>query len=120
MGAYKNDIGMKNLKMIAGAIWNALYVKPKNWLCGLQTDKVLHFLVSMVLVQLVFFLTGSLWLATLVACLIGVFKEVVIDKLISKGKVDAGDLWADAFGVCAGLVMLEFAAVLIHVHEWLW
>ena len=31
-------------------IWNTLYTKPKNWLCGLQTDKVLHFVVSMVLV----------------------------------------------------------------------
>lgn len=103
-----------------GALWSNLYVKPKNWLCGLQTDKVLHFFVSMVLVQMFYFLTASLWLATIATLAVGVFKEVVIDKLISKGKVDAGDLWADTFGLCAGLFMLVVNAVFIKIHGWLW
>lgn len=100
-------------------IWNTLYTKPKNWLCGLQTDKVLHFVVSMLLVQMIFFLTYNLWLATLATFVIGIFKEVVIDKLVSKEKVDADDMWADIFGVCAGVIMLVVGAALIHIHEWL-
>ena len=100
-------------------IWKTLYAKPKNWPCGLQTDKVLHFVVSMVLVQMIFFLTYNLWLATLATFVIGIFKEVVIDKLFSKEKVDVDDLWADIFGVCAGLIALVVGAALIHIHEWM-
>ena len=100
-------------------IWNTLYAKPKNWLCGLQTDKVLHFVVRMVLVQMIFFLTYNLWLATLATFVVGIFKEVVIDKLVSKEKLDADDLWADIFGVCAGVITLVFGAALIHIHEWM-
>lgn len=101
-------------------IWNTLYVKPKNWLCGLQMDKVLHFVVSMELVQMISFLTYNLWLATLATFVIGIFKEVVIDKLVSKEKVDADDILADIFGVCAGVIALAVDAALIHIHEWLW
>mgnify|MGYP007089392007 CR=1 FL=1 len=46
-------------------------------------------------------------------------KEVVIDKLVSKEKVDADDMWADFFGVCAGVIALVVGAALIHIHEWL-
>ena len=112
-------IHLKKIKTMIRMIWNTLYTKPKNWLCGLQTDKVLHFVVSMVLVQMIFFLTYNLWLATLATFVIGIFKEVVIDKLVSKEKVDADDLWADIFGVCAGLIALVVCAALIHIHEWL-
>ena len=100
-------------------IWNTLYAKPKNWLCGLQTDKVLHFVVSMVLAQMIFFLTYSLWLATLATFVVCIFKELVIDKLFSKEKVDDDDLWADIFGVCAGVITLVVYSALIHIHEWL-
>ena len=100
-------------------IWNTLYTKPKNWLCGLQTDKVLHFVVSMVLVQMIFFLTYNLWLATLATFVIGIFKEVVIDNLVSNEKVDADDLWADIFGVCAGVIMLVVYAAMLKIHEWM-
>ena len=98
-------------------IWNTLYTKPKNWLCGLHTDKVLHFVVSMVMVQMIFFLTYNLWLSTLATFVIGIFKEVVIDKIVSKEKVDADDLWADIFGVCAGLIALVVYAALITIHK---
>ena len=101
-------------------IWNTLYTKPKNWLCGLQTDKVLHFVFSMVLVQMIFFLTYNLWLATLATFVIGIFKEVVIDKLVSNEKVDADDLWADIFGVCVGVIFLVVYAAMLKIHEWLW
>ena len=107
------------IKTMIRMIWNTLYAKPKNWLCGLQTDKVLHFVVSMVLVQMIFFLTNNLFLATLATFVIGIFKEVVIDKLVSKERVDADDLWADIFGVCAGVITLVVGSALIHIHEWL-
>ena len=100
-------------------IWNTLYAKPKNWLCGLQTDKVLHFVVSMILVQMIFFLTYNLWLATLATFVVGILKDVVIDKIVSKEKVDSDDLWADIFGVCAGVITLVVYSALIHIHEWL-
>ena len=109
----------QRLKTMIRMIWNTLYAKPKNWLCGLQTDKVLHFFVSMVMVQMIFFLTNNLFLATLATLVVGIFKEVVIDKLVSKEKVDADDLWADIFGVCAGVITLVVGAALIHIHEWL-
>jgi hypothetical protein len=60
-------------------IWNTLYTKPKNWLCGLQTDKVLHFVVS-------------------------------------KEKVDADDMWADIFGVCAGVITLVVYAAMLKIY----
>ena len=107
------------IKTMFRKIWNTLYAKPKNWLCGLQTDKVLHFVVSMVLVQMIFFLTNNLFLATLATFVIGIFKEVVIDKLVSKEKLDSDDLWADIFGVCAGVITLVVYSALIHIHEWL-
>ena len=100
-------------------IWNTLYTKPKNWLCGLQTDQVLHFVVSMVLVQMIFFLTYNLWFSTLATFVIGIFKEVVIDKLVSNEKVDADDLWADRFGVCEGVITLVLYAAMVKIHEWL-
>ena len=50
---------------------------------------------------------------------VGIFKEVEIDKLVSKEKVDADDLWADIFGVCAGVITLVVYSALIHIHEWL-
>lgn len=100
-------------------IWNTLYAKPKNWLCGLKTDKMLHFVVSMELVQMIFFLTYNLWLATLATFVVGIFKEVVIDKLVNKEKVDADDLWADICGVCAGLITLVVYAAMLKIHEWL-
>ena len=110
---------LKKIKTMIRMIWNTLYAKPKNWLCGLQTDKVLHFVVSMVLVQMILFLTNNLFLSTLATFVIGIFKEVVIDKLVSKEKVDADDLWADIFGVCAGVITLVVGAALIHIHKWL-
>ena len=112
-------IHLNNIKTMIRIIWNTLYTKPKNWLCGLQTDKVLHFVVSMVLVQMIFFLTYNLWLATLATFVIGIFKEVVIDNLVSNEKVDADDLWADIFGVCAGVIMLVVYAAMLKIHEWM-
>ena len=109
----------QRLKTMIRMIWNTLYAKPKNWLCGLQTDKVLHFVVSMVMVQMIFFLTYNLFLATLATFVVGIFKEVVIDKLVSKEKVDADDLWADIFGVCAGVITLVVYSAMLKIHEWL-
>ena len=107
------------IKTMIRMIWNTLYTKPKNRHSRLQTDKVLHIVVSMVLVQMIFFLTYNLWISTLATFVIGIFKEVVIDKLVSKEKVDADDLWADIFGVCAGVITLVVGSALIHIHEWM-
>lgn len=43
-----------------------------------------------------------LWVAVLVAALVGVGKEVVWDKLMKKGTFDKKDLIADAVGIIIG------------------
>ena len=106
--------------MVMVALWNNLYLKPKNWLCGLQTDKVLHVMVSMILFQEFFFLTGKAWIAAVATFLVGLFKEVVVDKLICKECVDIDDLKADICGIALGAMMILSAYVLIYIHNLIW
>lgn len=110
---------MKKFKMIVGSLWRTLYMQPMAWLVGLPTDKVLHFGVSMVLAQMFFFLSASFLIAFAATALVGVFKEVVIDKLVNKEKVDGEDLAADVLGICAGIVLLEVFGTLIHAHNYI-
>ena len=93
-------------KKSIGTLWSALYVKPKNWLCGLQSDKLLHFIVSMILVLLLFAASESLLVAMGVTFIIGVLKEVLIDKFMNQGTADIDDVLADLLGLCVGVVLL--------------
>lgn len=97
--------------MIMGALWSNLYVKPKNWLCGLQTDKVLHCFVSFIIMILMCGVWKNWILIGLSTFLIGLFKEVVIDKLIMKEEIDMDDLWADIFGI--GFAFLAMCGMVI-------
>lgn len=103
--------------MIIGSIWRNFYMKPMAWLVSLPTDKVLHFGASMVIMQMLFFLFESTSLAFAVTFAIGIFKEVVIDKLINKEKVDGGDLTADVLGICAGQMLLNIYGLLIDIQR---
>jgi hypothetical protein len=39
-------------KKIISYLWQVIYVKPKGWLCGTQSDKLLHFVVSFILMEM--------------------------------------------------------------------
>ena len=64
-------------------------------------DGLKHVIASNVMV-VVLNLILPLWLAVLVAALVGVGKEVVWDKLMKKGTFDKKDLIADAVGIIIG------------------
>lgn len=64
-------------------------------------DGLKHVIASNVMV-VVLNLILPLWVAVLVAALVGVGKEVVWDKLMKKGTFDKKDLIADAVGIIIG------------------
>lgn len=64
-------------------------------------DRLKHVIASNVMV-VVLNLILPLWVAVLVAALVGVGKEVVWDKLMKKGTFDKKDLIADAVGIIIG------------------
>lgn len=64
-------------------------------------DGLKHVVASNVMV-VVLNLILPLWVAVLVAALVGVGKEVVWDKLMKKGTFDKKDLIADAVGIIIG------------------
>ena len=39
-------------KKIISYLWQAIYVKPKGWLCSIQSDKLLHFVVIFILMEM--------------------------------------------------------------------
>lgn len=64
-------------------------------------DGLKHVIASNVMV-VILNLILPLWVAVLVAALVGVGKEVVWDKLMKKGTFDKKDLIADAVGIIIG------------------
>lgn len=107
---------MEKFSAIISKAWEVLYVKPKNWLCELPTGKVLHFTVSMILMMFFFYLVNNMWTAVCISMLVGIAKEVVVDRAIMKGTADAADVWADAFGVCVGILLIGLFAFLQCLH----
>lgn len=89
----------------------------KAWLCNLATDKVLHFLVCMVIVMLLYNLTESIWTSSFVTIVMGVIKELLVDKFVRKGETDIDDLWANILGVCAGIILLGLIALCNTIHN---
>lgn len=41
-------------------LWQVIYVKPKGWLCSIQSDKLLHFVVSFILMEIMCGVWGKL------------------------------------------------------------
>lgn len=64
-------------------------------------DGLLHIICSSILVG-VFDLFLPLWIAVVIAAVIGIAKEVFWDKLLKKGTFDKKDLVADALGIVIG------------------
>lgn len=65
------------------------------------TDGLLHMLFSAVLVSVINWF-ASLWLAALLALLVGVVKEIIYDKLMKRGTPQWKDLVADIVGIAIG------------------
>lgn len=82
-----------------------LYLGIKNILCDISSDKYLHFMVCMVLTQILCKLTISIILPLIVVLSIGILKEL-FDKFIMKEKFDYGDLEADIYGILTGAMLL--------------
>ena len=71
----------------------------------IQQDKILHFIGSAgMTVFLGIFI--SIWLAAIIALVIGILKELIHDHLLKRGNCEWGDIYADAAGVLAGVVFL--------------
>lgn len=64
-------------------------------------DGLLHIICSSIVVGL-FDLFLPLWIAVIIAVVIGTAKEVVWDKLMKKGTFDKKDLIADTVGIIIG------------------
>lgn len=65
------------------------------------TDGLLHMLCSAVLVSVLDWF-APLWLAALLALLIGMGKEIIYDKLMKRGTPQWKDLVADLVGIAIG------------------
>ena len=102
-------------KKIIRYLWQVIYVKPKGWLCGIQSDKLLHFIVSFILMILMCGVWNSLCWAALATFIIGLFKKIVVDKLVMKETVDVDDLWADIFGIVGALITMWLMCVMLQL-----
>ena len=65
------------------------------------TDGLLHIVCSAALVSVLSWL-APLWLAVLLALLIGVGKEIIYDKLMKRGTPQWKDVVADLAGIALG------------------
>lgn len=66
-------------------------------------DGLLHILCSIIIVSLAD-LVLPLWIAVIIAALIGLGKEFIYDKWMGKGTFDKKDLVADFVGIIIGML----------------
>lgn len=91
-----------------------IYLKIKNRLCNIPSDKYLHSIVSLALTQLLFFPCGLISksylgvIAMLIVMAIGFAKEL-FDKYVMNTYIDYDDLRADLVGIVFGLVLMRIA-----------
>ena len=82
-----------------------LYNKIANFLCSFTSDKYVHFIVCMILVQLISLLI-PFYYAMLIVFLIGLLKEI-FDSTQQDDKFDVKDLLADILGIIIeGLILM--------------
>lgn len=87
------------------------YLKIKNYLCNIPSDKYLHAIVSLALVQFLFYPCCIISkhigpsIAILIAMGIGFIKEL-IDKYVMHESIDRGDLEADFCGIAIGTLLM--------------
>ena len=82
-----------------------LYNKIANFLCSFTSDKYVHFIVCMILVQLIS-LFIPFYYAMLIVFLIGLLKEI-FDSKQKDDKFDVKDLLTDSLGIIIeGLILM--------------
>ena len=82
-----------------------IYNKIANFLCSFTSDKYVHFIVCMILVQLIA-LFIPFYYAMLIVFILGLGKEI-FDSKQQDDKFDVKDLLADILGiVIEGLILM--------------
>ena len=82
-----------------------LYNKIANFICSFSTDKYVHFIVCMILVQLIALLI-PFYYAMIIVFILGLFKEFY-DSTQKNNKFDLKDLFADSLGIIIeGLILM--------------
>ena len=82
-----------------------LYNKIANFLCSFTSDKYIHFIVCMILVQLIA-LFIPFYYAMLIVFILGLGKEI-FDSKQKDDKFDVKDLFADILGIITeGLILM--------------
>ena len=82
-----------------------LYNKIANFLCSFTSDKYVHFIVCMILVQLIA-LFIPFYYAMLIVFILGLSKEI-FDSKQKDDKFDVKDLLADILGIIIeGLILM--------------
>lgn len=84
-----------------------LYNKIANFLCSFTSDKYVHFIVCMILVQLISLFIPVLY-AMLIVFILGLCKEI-FDSKQKDDKFDIKDLLADNLGIIIeGLILMIY------------
>lgn len=82
-----------------------IYLKLKDCLCGISSDKYLHCMVSLVIAQALCAIPGvQAWLALVITLCIGIAKEL-FDKYVMRTFFDMDDLKADSVGALLGVIL---------------
>ena len=82
-----------------------IYNKIANFLCSFTSDKYVHFIVCMILVQLISLFIPVLY-AMLIVFILGLCKEI-FDSKQKDDKFDVKDLFADILGIIIeGLILM--------------
>ena len=82
-----------------------IYNKIANFLCSFTSDKYVHFIVCMILVQLISLFIPVLY-AMLIVFILGLCKEI-FDSKQKDDKFDIKDLLADILGIIIeGLILM--------------
>lgn len=82
-----------------------IYNKIADFICSFTSDRYVHFIVCMILVQLISLLI-PFYYAMMIVFLIGLFKEIY-DSKQKDDKFDIKDLLSDSLGIITeGLILM--------------
>lgn len=82
-----------------------IYNKIADFICSFTSDRYVHFIVCMILVQLISLLI-PFYYAMMIVFLIGLFKEIY-DSKQKDDKFDIKDFFADSLGIITeGLILM--------------
>ena len=71
----------------------------------LEPDKSLHIMLSMLILVGLFTFTNSLFIATIVTILVGLFKEFIWDRAMKMGTYNVKDIYANLVGIVIGIIV---------------